>query len=160
MPGGQGPIATLSDYPDKRALCQIHPDARRLLRAMLQSHRPMGFFGLSALLAARVLGPAAGVRVTVGSKGTPYAKHAAIMGADVRPCAPEDVIVDQKARVYTTPGFLAEGAHAARRRARGRSAGARRRRQRQGSRARPTASPRRASGRTRRYWSRPRFRLI
>ena len=30
---------------------------RRLLRAMLQSHRPMGFVGLSALLAARVLGP-------------------------------------------------------------------------------------------------------
>ena len=68
----------------------------------------MGFIGLSALLAARVLGPAAGVRVTVGPKGTPAAKHAAIMGADVRPCTPEDMIVDQKARVYTTPGFLAE----------------------------------------------------
>jgi enhancing lycopene biosynthesis protein 2 len=111
VPGGQGPIATLSDYPEKRELCQIHPDLAGLLRAMLQSHRPMGFLGLSALLAARVLGPAAGVRVTVGAKGTPYAKHAAVMGADVRPCAPEDVIVDQKARVYTTPGFLTEGAH-------------------------------------------------
>jgi enhancing lycopene biosynthesis protein 2 len=109
VPGGEGPIATLSDYPEKRELCQIHPDVARLLRGMLQARRPMGFLGLSALLAARVLGPAAGVRVTVGSKGTPYAKHAAIMGADVRPCAPEDVIVDQKARVYTTPGFLAEG---------------------------------------------------
>ena len=65
---------------------------------------------MSALRAARVLGPAAGVRVTVGSKGTPAAKHAAVMGADVRPCAPEDVIVDQKARVYSTPGFLVEGA--------------------------------------------------
>ena len=110
VPGGDGPIATLSDYPDKHALCQVHPDVAQLLRGMLQSHRPMGFFGLSALLAARVLGPAAGVRVTVGSKGTPAAKHAAVMGADVRPCAPEDVIVDQKARVYSTPGFLAEGA--------------------------------------------------
>jgi enhancing lycopene biosynthesis protein 2 len=109
VPGGEGPIATLSDYPEKRELCQIHPDVVRLLRGMLQARRPMGFLGLSALLAARVLGPAAGVRLTVGSKGTPYAKHAAVMGADVRPCAPEDVIVDQKARVYTTPGFLAEG---------------------------------------------------
>jgi hypothetical protein len=35
------------------------------------------------------------------------------MGADVRPCTPEDVIVDQKARVYSTPGFLAEGARMA-----------------------------------------------
>jgi len=110
VPGGEGPIATLSDYPAKHALCQVQPDVAELLRAMLKSHRPMGFFGLSALLAARVLGPAAGVRVTVGSKGTPAAKHAAVMGADVRPCEPEDVIVDQKARVYSTPGFFAEGA--------------------------------------------------
>jgi enhancing lycopene biosynthesis protein 2 len=110
VPGGEGPIATLSDYPEKHALCQIRPEVAQLLRAMLQSRRPMGFVGLSALLAARVLGPAAGVRLTVGSKGTPAAKHAAVMGADVRPCAPEDVIIDQKARVYSTPGLLAEGA--------------------------------------------------
>ena len=113
VPGGEGPIATLSDYPDKRELCQIHPDVAKLLRALLQSRRPMGFIGLSALLAARVLGPAAGVRLTVGPKSLPFAKHAAVMGADVRPCALEDVIVDQKARVYSTPGFLAEDARLA-----------------------------------------------
>ena len=73
----------------------------------------MGFIGLSALLAARVLGPAAGVRITVGPKAVPAAKHAASMGADVRPCAEQDVIVDQKARVYSTPGFMAPGAHLA-----------------------------------------------
>ena len=110
IPGGAGAITTLSDYTTKHELCQVHPDVTRLLRAMLQGRRPMGFVGLSALLAARVLGPVAGVRVTFGSKATPAAKHAAVMGADVRPCTPEDVIVDQKARVYTTPGFLAEGA--------------------------------------------------
>jgi len=113
VPGGEGPIATLSDYPEKRELCQIHPEVAGLLRGMLQSRRPMGFFGLSALFAARVLGPAAGVRLTVGPKTLPFAKHAAVMGADVRPCALEDVIVDQKSRVYSTPGFLAEGARLA-----------------------------------------------
>ena len=51
--------------------------------------------------------------MTVGPKALPFAKHAAVMGADVRPCALEDVIVDQKARVYSTPGFLAEGARLA-----------------------------------------------
>jgi enhancing lycopene biosynthesis protein 2 len=68
----------------------------------------MGFIGLSALLAARVLGPVAGVRVTLGPKGTALAKHAAVMGADVRPATVDDVISDEKARVHTTPGFLAE----------------------------------------------------
>jgi enhancing lycopene biosynthesis protein 2 len=48
------------------------------------------------------------VRVTLGPKGTALAKHAAVMGADVRPSTVDDVISDEKARVHTTPGFLAE----------------------------------------------------
>jgi enhancing lycopene biosynthesis protein 2 len=111
VPGGDGAITTLSDYAEKHELCTVHPDVALILRAMLQGRRPMGFIGLSALLAARVLGPVAGVRVTVGPKAIPAAKHAAIMGADVRPCAEEDVIIDQKSRVYSTPGFLTPGAH-------------------------------------------------
>jgi enhancing lycopene biosynthesis protein 2 len=110
IPGGEGPLATLSDYAAKHELCQVDPAIVRLLRGMLQAHRPMGFIGSSALLAARVLGPVAGVRITLGSKATPGAKHAAIMGADVRPSTPEDVIIDQKARIHTTAGFLGEGA--------------------------------------------------
>jgi enhancing lycopene biosynthesis protein 2 len=110
IPGGEGAVVTLSDYAEKHELCQVQPDVARLLRGMLQARRPVGLVGLAALLGARVLGPMAGVRLTVGSKGTPAAKHAAIMGADVRPCAAEDVIVDAKSRVSSTPGFLAEGA--------------------------------------------------
>ena len=113
VPGGEGAINTLSDYEQKHELCTVHADVALILRAMLQGRRPMGFVGLSVLLAARVLGPVAGVRVTVGPKGIPAAKHAAIMGADVRPCAEEDVIIDQKSRVYSTPGFLTPGAHLA-----------------------------------------------
>ena len=89
-------------------LCTVDPDLVKLLRALLPAHKPMGFIGLSALLAARVLGPVAGVRVTLGPKGTALSKHAAVMGADVRPATVDDVISDQKARVHTTPGFLAE----------------------------------------------------
>lgn len=113
IPGGEGAVTLLSNYADKHELCRVDPEIARLLRALLASHRPMGFLGLSALLAARVLGPVAGVRVTLGSRGTSPSKHAAIMGADVRPSTVDDVIADQKARVYTTPGFLVEGAHLA-----------------------------------------------
>src|SRR5450631_4163279 len=113
VPGGGGAGITLSDYAEKHELCTVDPDLVKLLRALLTAHRPMGFVGLSALLAARVLGPVAGVRVTLGSRGTPASKHAAIMGADVRPCTADDVIADQKARVTTTPGFLVEGARLA-----------------------------------------------
>jgi enhancing lycopene biosynthesis protein 2 len=110
IPGGQGAATLLSNYADKHELCQVDPEIARLLRALLAAHKPMGFLGLSALLAARVLGPVAGVRVTLGPRGTTPSKHAAIMGADVRPATADDVIADQKARVFTTPGFVVEGA--------------------------------------------------
>ena len=108
VPGGGGAGTTLSDYADKHELCTVDAELARLLKALLPAHKPMGFIGLSALLAARVLGPVAGVRVTLGPKGTALAKHAAVMGADVRPATVADVISDEKARVHTTPGFLAE----------------------------------------------------
>jgi enhancing lycopene biosynthesis protein 2 len=83
------------------------------MKALLGARKPMGFVGLAAVLAARVLGPVAGVRLTLGSKAVVAAKHAAIMGADVRAGTIDDVIVDEKNHVYSTPGLEAEGARLA-----------------------------------------------
>ena len=77
---------------------------------MLQRRRPMGFVCLSPILAARVLGPAAGVRITFGTKACEEAKHAAIMGADVRPCPLREILVDQKNRVVSTPAYMYDDA--------------------------------------------------
>jgi enhancing lycopene biosynthesis protein 2 len=107
VPGGGGTSTVLSDYTTKHELCTVDPSLSVLLRALLQAHRPMGFIGSSALLAARVLGPVAGVRLTLGPKGTTAAKHAAVMGADIRPATGDDVVFDPKARVASTPGMLA-----------------------------------------------------
>jgi enhancing lycopene biosynthesis protein 2 len=109
VPGGEGPIATLSDYPAKHALCQVHPDVAQLLRAMLQTRRPDGVLRSVGAAGGARAGAGGGRARDRGPKGTPAAKHAAVMGADVRPCAPEDVIVDQKARVYSTPGSCPRG---------------------------------------------------
>ena len=93
----------------------------------------MGFIGLSALLAARVLGPVAGVRVTFGRRAIAGREARRGDGRRRAPCADDDVIVDQKSRVYTTPGFLAEDRAPAPAVARGdRQAGARGGRVREG----------------------------
>jgi enhancing lycopene biosynthesis protein 2 len=110
FPGGNGVANVLSTYADKGVVCEVNPDVVRLLKAHLTSRRPMGFIGLSPLLAARVLGPAAGARITLGPRGTIAAKHAAIMGADVRPCPIRDIVVDDKARVVSTPGHMYDDA--------------------------------------------------
>jgi enhancing lycopene biosynthesis protein 2 len=113
IPSGRGVATLLSDYAEKGALCAVDPDLARVMKALLASKKPMGFVGLGAVLAARVLGPVAGVRLTLGSKAVVAAKHAAIMGADVRPGAIDDVIADERNRVYSTPGLEAEGARLA-----------------------------------------------
>lgn len=106
FPGGKGVTTILSNYAEKGVICEVHPEVTRLLKAMLQRRRPMGFVCVSPILAARVLGPAAGVRITFGSKACEEAKHAAVMGADVRPCPLREILVDQKNRVVSTPAFM------------------------------------------------------
>ncbi|MBN2574157.1 MAG: isoprenoid biosynthesis glyoxalase ElbB [Deltaproteobacteria bacterium] len=110
FPGGGGVASVLSNYAEKGVVCEVHPEVGRLLKAMLKRHRPMGFVCMAPILAARVLGPAAGVRVTFGTKACEEAKHAAIMGADVRPCPLREILVDQKNRVVCTPAFMYEEA--------------------------------------------------
>jgi enhancing lycopene biosynthesis protein 2 len=110
FPGGNGVTTVLSSYADKGVVCDVHPDVVRLLKAHLSSRRPTGFICLAPILAARVLGPAAGVRLTLGPRGTVAAKHAAVMGADVRPCPVRDIVVDDKARVVSTPGYMYDDA--------------------------------------------------
>jgi enhancing lycopene biosynthesis protein 2 len=113
IPSGRGVVTLLSDYAEKGALCAVDPDLARIMKSLLGAKKPMGFVGIAAVLAARVLGPAAGVRLTLGSKAGVAAKHAAVMGADVRPGAIDDVLADDRNRVYSTPGLEAEGARLA-----------------------------------------------
>jgi enhancing lycopene biosynthesis protein 2 len=110
FPGGEGVVTVLSNYADKGAVCDVDPDVVRLMKAHLSSRRPLGFVCLAPILAARVLGPIAGVRITLGPRGTPPAKHAAVMGADVRPCPVREIMVDQKSRVITTPAYMYDDA--------------------------------------------------
>ncbi len=110
FPGGQGVATVLSTYALRGELCEVHPDVVRLLKGALSSHCPIGLICLAPILAARVLGPVAGVRLTLGARGTAPAKHAAVMGADVRPCPVQELVIDQKARVVSTPAYMYDDA--------------------------------------------------
>jgi enhancing lycopene biosynthesis protein 2 len=113
IPGGEGVGQTLSTYAEKGGLCEVHPDVARLLRAMLAARKPIGLLGLAPILAARILGPVAGVRLTLGPRASAAGKHAAVMGADVRLCQVGDLMIDQKSRVISTPSYLHDEARLA-----------------------------------------------
>lgn len=110
IPGGYGAGSVLSNFLTKGAACDVHPDVVRLLRGCYAAKKPMGFICLSPILAARVLGPLTGVRVTLGPKGTAAAKHAAVMGADVRHALVSELIIDEKAKVVSTPAYMYDDA--------------------------------------------------
>lgn len=110
FPGGEGVGQNLSNWAEKGEICEVNPDVARLLRACLAARKAMGFICLAPILAARVLGPVSGVRITLGPRGTLAAKHAAVMGADVRPCPVDDIVIDQKSRVVTTPAYMYDDA--------------------------------------------------
>jgi enhancing lycopene biosynthesis protein 2 len=110
FPGGAGVATVLSNYGEKGPICDVLPDVVRLLRGAHTKRIPMGFICIAPILAARVLGPLAGVRVTLGARHVPAAKHAAVMGADVRPCLVTDVMVDEKHRVVSTPAYMYDDA--------------------------------------------------
>jgi enhancing lycopene biosynthesis protein 2 len=106
VPGGEGVSFILSNYAEKGAVCDVQPALAQLLRETFKARLPLAFAGSAALLAARVLGPVAGVRVTLGHRGTQADKLAAVMGADVRPCLAQDLVVDQKHAIVSTPSAL------------------------------------------------------
>ena len=110
FPGGEGVGLNLSNWAEKGAVCDVNPDVARLLRGCLPAHKPMGFICLAPLLAARILGPIAGVRITLGPRGTIPSRHAAVMGADVRPCTASELVIDQKNKVISTPAFMYDDA--------------------------------------------------
>src|SRR5688500_8452886 len=110
VPGGHGVTTLLSNYEDKGALCEVNADVARLLKGCLAARKPMGFLCIAPILAARVLGPVAGVRITFGPRGIGPDKHAAVMGADVRHCPARELVIDEKARVISTPGYMYDDA--------------------------------------------------
>jgi enhancing lycopene biosynthesis protein 2 len=106
FPGGNGVGSVLSNYHEKAERCDVLPDVARLLKDALARHRPIGLICLAPILAARVLGPVAGVHLTLGARGTAAYKHASVMGADVRPCPASEIFVDRKNRVVSTPAYM------------------------------------------------------
>ncbi len=110
FPGGLGAGKVLSNFLEKGAICEVDPEIVRTMRSLWSAHKPLGFICLAPILAARVLGPLAGVRITLGPRGTAAAKHAAVMGADVRPCPATDIVIDENARVVSTPAYMYDDA--------------------------------------------------
>ncbi|XP_069058895.1 glutamine amidotransferase-like class 1 domain-containing protein 3, mitochondrial [Pleurodeles waltl] len=113
FPGGFGAAKNLSTFAVDGADCKVDKEVERVLQEFHKAAKPIGLCCIAPVLAAKVL---PGPEVTVGQeedKGGkwPYAGTAqAICALGAKHCATDvdEVHVDKKNKVVTTPAFMCE----------------------------------------------------
>ncbi len=108
FPGGFGAAKNLSTFATKGAACEVNPDVARVIQQFHEAGKPVGLCCIAPVLAAKVLGKAAGgpgVSVTIGNDGA-TAKAIAAMGATNIAKPVTEAHVDEARHVVTAPAYM------------------------------------------------------
>lgn len=103
VPGGFGAAKNLSNFAIQGAECDINPDLTRLVKAMHQAGKPMGFICIAPALLPKMLGVP--VRLTIGND-IDTAEVIDSMGGEHVTCPVDDIVVDADQKVVTTPAYM------------------------------------------------------
>ncbi|GLH13152.1 ES1-like protein, mitochondrial [Gryllus bimaculatus] len=112
FPGGFGAAKNLSDFALKGADCSVNDDVTRVLKEFHKARKPIGLCCIAPVLAAKILG---NVVLTLGKKdGECWPHSGAIeqaekMGAKMEFKNVDEIAVDTKNNIITTPAFMFEG---------------------------------------------------
>lgn len=83
---------------------KVLPDVERIVRDMRAAHKPMGFICIAPVLAARILGDEQ-VKVTIGDDAETAAAIES-WGARHVDCRVDEIAVDEKLKVVSTPAYM------------------------------------------------------
>ncbi|KAK7866980.1 hypothetical protein R5R35_006815 [Gryllus longicercus] len=112
FPGGFGAAKNLSDFALKGADCSVNEDVARVLKEFHKARKPIGLCCIAPVLAAKILG---NVVLTLGKKdGECWPHSGAIeqaekMGAKMEFKNVDEIAVDTKNNIITTPAFMFDG---------------------------------------------------
>ncbi|TAH35820.1 MAG: isoprenoid biosynthesis glyoxalase ElbB [Planctomycetota bacterium] len=104
LPGGSGAARNLGDFAVRGAHGQVRPELAQLLRALHAAGKPIGAICIAPALVALALA-AHRPRLTLGTLDGP-AQQAAAAGAEMLPCAVDDIVVDERNRIVSTPAYI------------------------------------------------------
>lgn len=105
VPGGYGAAKNLCNFASNGGDCTADPEVERVLREAHEAGKPIGAMCIAPALVARVFGKDLSPQLTIGSDaGTAQALES--MGASHTECAVDDVVVDEKNRIITTPAYM------------------------------------------------------
>jgi len=104
LPGGYGAAKNLCDFASKGPQCTVHPGVEALVRAVHAAHKPIGAICIAPALIARILG-AESPTLTIGDdKNT--AKGLEAMGARHQAKGVDEIVVDRKLKLVSTPAYM------------------------------------------------------
>ncbi len=104
FPGGYGAAKNLCTFAVDGRNMRVVPEVERLVREMRAAGKPMGFICIAPVIAGKLFG-ADKVSVTVGNdRDTASAIES--WGARHVDCKVEDVVVDERLEIVTTPAYM------------------------------------------------------
>jgi enhancing lycopene biosynthesis protein 2 len=104
IPGGYGAAKNLCDFAVKGAACTVQPDVEQLIRDMVDKGKPVAAICIAPAVLAKALQGYA-PRLTIGNDPDTVAALTA-MGAQHVDCPVDDIVVDQKNRLVSTPAYM------------------------------------------------------
>lgn len=104
FPGGYGAAKNLSNWAEKGAKCEVHPEVQRVIKEFHAESKPIGALCIAPVLLARVLGDKK-ITVTVGENGETAAEIQKT-GAVHEECPVDDYITDRESKIVTTPAYM------------------------------------------------------
>ncbi|HYQ82133.1 MAG TPA: isoprenoid biosynthesis glyoxalase ElbB, partial [Anaeromyxobacteraceae bacterium] len=104
LPGGYGAAKNLCTFAIDGAKMKVNPEVERLVRAMALARKPLGFICIAPVIGAKVLAELR-PRLTIGNDADTAAAVNAF-GAQHVDCAVDQVVVDEKNRIASTPAYM------------------------------------------------------
>ncbi|MFQ6678092.1 MAG: isoprenoid biosynthesis glyoxalase ElbB [Fidelibacterota bacterium] len=103
FPGGFGVAKNLCDYAMTGANCSINPDVLRLANDVHKEKKPIGVICIAPAMMAKILGE--NTELTIGFDEQ-TANDINAMGAKHISCPVDEIIIDSKKKVVSTPAYM------------------------------------------------------
>lgn len=104
IPGGYGAAKNLCDFAVKGAACTVQADVEQLVRDMVDNGKPVAAICIAPAVLAKAL-QGYSPRLTIGNDPDTAAALTA-MGAQHVDCPVDDIVVDEKNRLVSTPAYM------------------------------------------------------
>lgn len=104
LPGGYGAAKNLSTFAVDGPRFSVRPELARLVREVRAAGKPMGFICIAPVIAAKVLGEER-PRLTIGNDRE-TASVLEGLGAEHVECKVEEIVVDERLRIVSTPAYM------------------------------------------------------